>query len=84
MIVSHSNKIVVLSYLSGSLLSRYIRLKKLWVTFTTPLANAAYTLMLTDHTTAGGAKASKLAGSFTITCTGATDTVDYLVLGNPY
>jgi hypothetical protein len=52
--------------------------------FTTPLANNAYTLILTDHTTAGGAKASKLAGSFTITCTGTTDTVDYLVLGNPY
>lgn len=52
--------------------------------FTTPLANNAHTLILTDHTTAGGAKTSKLAGSFTIACTGPTDTVDYLVLGNPY
>lgn len=53
-------------------------------TFTTAMQNATYIVMLTDQTTAGGAKASKLAASFTVTCTGATDSVDYLVIGKPF
>lgn len=55
------------------------------VTFTRAFTTATYQVILTDQTTAGGAKAgTKNTGSFVITCTGATDSVDYLVLGNPY
>lgn len=55
------------------------------VTFATAFSNATYQVLLTDQTTAGGAKAgTKNTGSFVITCTGASDSVDYLVLGNPY
>ncbi|HZW05403.1 MAG TPA: hypothetical protein VFF58_00715 [Candidatus Nitrosotalea sp.] len=55
------------------------------VTFVTAFSNATYQVFLTDQTTAGGARVStKNVGSFVITCTGASDSVDYEVLGNPY
>ena len=55
------------------------------VTFSTAFANATYQVLLTDDTTVGGARVStKNTGSFVITCTGASDSVDYIVLGNPY
>jgi hypothetical protein len=55
------------------------------ITFTTAFSNTNYVALLTDQTTAGGARVStKNTGSMVITCTGATDVVDYLVLGNPF
>ena len=55
------------------------------VNFNTVYSTTTYQVMLTDQTTAGGARVStKNVGSMVITCTGATDSVDYLVLGNPY
>jgi hypothetical protein len=55
------------------------------VTFVVAFSNATYKVLLTDQTTAGGARVStKNAGSFVITCTGPSDSVDYLVLGNPF
>jgi len=42
------------------------------------------TIVVSDETTAGGARVSaKSATAFTVTCTGATDVVDYIVIGNP-
>jgi hypothetical protein len=42
------------------------------------------TIVVSDETTAGGARVSaKSASAFTVTCTGATDVVDYFVFGNP-
>ncbi|HEY5027433.1 MAG TPA: hypothetical protein VIK39_03415, partial [Candidatus Angelobacter sp.] len=39
---------------------------------------------VSDETTTGGARVSaKSASAFTVTCTGATDTLDYFVHGNP-
>lgn len=53
------------------------------VTFNTAYASTP-TIMLTDETTTGGARVSAKSNSaFTITCTGATDVVDYLTFGNP-
>lgn len=41
-------------------------------------------IVISDETTSGGARVSaKSASSFTVTCVGATDVVDYLVIGNP-
>jgi hypothetical protein len=40
-------------------------------------------VVLSDETTAGGAKTSPSNTGFTVTCTGASDVVDYLVFGNP-
>ncbi len=55
------------------------------INFSTAFTTATYQVLLTDQTTAGGARVSaKNVGSFTITCTGLVDSVDYLVLGNPY
>jgi len=54
-------------------------------TFQVAQSTATYKVILTDQTTTGGAKVSSRAtGSFTIACSGASDSVDYLVLGNPY
>jgi hypothetical protein len=41
-------------------------------------------IMIFDETTAGGAKLStKSASGFTVTCTGASDAFDWVVIGNP-
>ena len=41
-------------------------------------------VLLTDDTTKGGANiTAKSARAFTISCTGATDVVEYMVVGNP-
>ena len=53
------------------------------VPFTRAYANSPV-IVVSDDTTSGGAHVSARSGSsFTITCTGATDQVDYMVLGNP-
>ena len=55
------------------------------VTFTAAFTTTTYKVLLTDQTSAGGARVStKNLGSFVITCTGASDAVDYLVLGQPF
>jgi hypothetical protein len=37
-----------------------------------------------DETTKGGANLSAISASaFTVSCTGATDALDYLTMGNP-
>lgn len=42
------------------------------------------TIVLEDDTTTGGARVStKSNTAFTVTCTGATDVVEYIVIGNP-
>ena len=42
------------------------------------------TVILSDETTAGGAHVSAISNTaFTVACTGATDVVDYLAIGNP-
>jgi hypothetical protein len=41
-------------------------------------------ILVSDETTAGGARVSAKSNTgFTVTCTGATDVVDYFVIGNP-
>ena len=46
--------------------------------------NSQPVIMIFDETTAGGAKLStKSANGFTVTCTGASDAFDWMVIGNP-
>ena len=52
-------------------------------TFTTVFGSTP-TVLVSDETTTGGARVStKSATGFTVTCTGASDVVDYEVIGNP-
>lgn len=52
-------------------------------TFSTSFASPPV-VIVSDETTAGGARVSaKGATSFTVTCAGASDIVDYVVIGNP-
>lgn len=52
-------------------------------TFANPYVSTPV-IFVSDETTAGGARVSaKSASAFTVTCTGATDVVDYIVMGNP-
>lgn len=44
---------------------------------------SAPTVILSDETTKGGASTTPGTGSFVVSCTGATDVVDYYVIGNP-
>lgn len=54
-------------------------------TFTIAMTTTTYRVMLTDQTTTGGALVSaKNLASFDVSCTGLTDSVDYMVVGNPY
>jgi hypothetical protein len=53
------------------------------VTFTAAFTSTPV-IIVSDETTAGGARVSAHSTSgFTVTCTGATDAFDYLVIGNP-
>ncbi len=53
------------------------------LTFTTAYVSTPV-IIVSDETTAGGARVSaKSNTAFTITCTGATDVVDYMTIGNP-
>jgi hypothetical protein len=53
------------------------------VTFATAFTSTPV-IVVSDETAAGGARVSAHSTSgFTVTCTGATDTFDYLVIGNP-
>jgi hypothetical protein len=46
--------------------------------------NSQPVIIIFDETTAGGAKLStKSASGFTVTCTGASDAFDWMVIGNP-
>jgi hypothetical protein len=52
-------------------------------TFATAYMNTPV-ILLTDDTTKGGANiTAKSASGFTISCTGATDVAEYMVIGNP-
>lgn len=54
-------------------------------TFTLAMTTTTYRVILTDQTTTGGALVSaKNLASFDVSCTGLTDSVDYMVIGNPY
>jgi hypothetical protein len=56
-------------------------------TVTVAFANAFTStpaIFVSDETTTGGARVStKSNAAFTVTCTGATDVLDYIVVGNP-
>jgi hypothetical protein len=53
------------------------------VTFATAFTSTPV-IVVSDETAAGGARVSAHSTSgFTVTCTGATDAFDYLVIGNP-
>lgn len=54
-------------------------------TFIIAMTTTTYRVILTDQTTTGGALVSaKNLASFNVSCTGLTDSVDYMVVGNPY
>ena len=44
---------------------------------------SAPTVILSDETTKGGASTTPGTASFVVSCTGASDVVDYYVIGNP-
>lgn len=53
------------------------------LTFTTAYTSTPV-IVVSDETTAGGVRVSaKSNTAFTVTCTGATDVVDYITVGNP-
>src|SRR5208282_924539 len=55
------------------------------ITFAAPVAFTSTPVILVfDETTAGGAKlTAKSNTGFTVSCTGATDAFDWIVVGNP-
>jgi hypothetical protein len=76
----HFNQSAATSDLAGTLTCAAGTVSR---TFTTAFTSTPI-IVVSDETTAGGAKVSaKSNTAFTVTCTGATDAIDYQVIGNP-
>jgi hypothetical protein len=79
-IAAHLNQVTANSDMAGVLNCSSGSVTK---TFSTAYA-ATPVIVIEDDSTSGGARVSAKSGtSFTVTCTGGTDVVDYFVVGNP-